>query len=287
MSNWKKAKGYADGGEITNEVEETSGVRLGQNANIDDDTRARALALANMRSEGPPRGSVSGSAKSAPKSAPKAEKPTDTGDETGRLARFKAPSRGMTNADDPSIPKLEVDMTPSKWIRVGRAGQARAAVSDREVSDGVGRAFDGAGPLALAGTLGVKAVRGGMKAARQAEGVMASGAKRASETRDRMGALREGRERAQEAAKARETAQESARASRRSAKDADEVNFADEGNPNFARGGQVGKKAHMKAEMAALRKGGAPKAVMAEEKAEYGMKVGGMVGHGTFDYGKK
>lgn len=36
-------------------------------------------------------------------------------------------------------------------------------------------------------------------------------------------------------------------------------------------------KAHAQQEMAALRKGKAPTAVMREEKAEYGMKSGGMV----------
>lgn len=36
-------------------------------------------------------------------------------------------------------------------------------------------------------------------------------------------------------------------------------------------------KKHMKAEMAALKKGKAPRAVMAAEKAEYGMMCGGPV----------
>ena len=36
-------------------------------------------------------------------------------------------------------------------------------------------------------------------------------------------------------------------------------------------------KKHMMAEMAALKKGKAPRAVMASEKAEYGMKCGGPV----------
>ena len=36
-------------------------------------------------------------------------------------------------------------------------------------------------------------------------------------------------------------------------------------------------KKHMMAEMAALKKGKAPKAVMASEKAEYGMMCGGPV----------
>lgn len=36
-------------------------------------------------------------------------------------------------------------------------------------------------------------------------------------------------------------------------------------------------KAHMKAELAALRRGGASKALMKAEKAEYGMADGGMV----------
>jgi hypothetical protein len=36
-------------------------------------------------------------------------------------------------------------------------------------------------------------------------------------------------------------------------------------------------KKHMKAEMAALARGKAPKKVMAAEKAEYGMKMGGAV----------
>ena len=35
-------------------------------------------------------------------------------------------------------------------------------------------------------------------------------------------------------------------------------------------------KKHMKAEMAALKKGKAPRAVMMSEKAEYGMKMGGV-----------
>jgi hypothetical protein len=38
-------------------------------------------------------------------------------------------------------------------------------------------------------------------------------------------------------------------------------------------------KKHMKAEFAALKKGKAPKAVMASEKAEYGMNMGGSVGY--------
>lgn len=40
----------------------------------------------------------------------------------------------------------------------------------------------------------------------------------------------------------------------------------------------TGTKKHAKTEMAALKKGGASKAVMAKERAEYGMKKGGKVG---------
>lgn len=41
--------------------------------------------------------------------------------------------------------------------------------------------------------------------------------------------------------------------------------------------GKGGKGKHAASEMAALKRGGAGKGVMADERAEYGMKSGGMV----------
>ena len=238
------------------------GVTEGLNKNIDDDTRARAIALSNMRMEAAEgRGPSAKSSKTAPKAAPKAPRaPLDTGDETDRLAGrgAKSTGRGVSNADDRSIPAAESTYEPYKPSRMERISKF-ASDAGREAL----RNVDALGPMALAGAIGAKAVRGGMQATRQAEGVMAKGAERAAkaretaqaegvmakgaaraaETRDRMSALREGRERAQEAVKARETAKETAQTSRRVPKDVEEEAFAAEGNPNFKKGGKVKKYA--------------------------------------------
>lgn len=218
------------------------GVTEGPNKNIDDDTRARALAFSNMRMEAAEgRGPSAKSSKTAPKAAPKAPRaPLDTGDETDRLAGrgAKSTGRGVSNADDRSIPEAESTYEPYKPSRMERISKF-ASDAGREAL----RNVDALGPMALAGAIGAKAVRGGMQATRQAEGVMAKGAERAAETRDRMAALREGRERAQEAVKARETARETAQTSRRVPKDVEEEAFAAEGNPNFKKGGKVKKYA--------------------------------------------
>lgn len=218
------------------------GVTEGPNKNIDDDTRARALAFSNMRMEAAEgRGPSAKSSKTAPKAAPKAPRaPLDTGDETDRLAGrgAKSTGRGVSNADDRSIPEAESTYEPYKPSRMERISKF-ASDAGREAL----RNVDALGPMALAGAIGAKAVRGGMQATGQAEGVMAKGADRAAETRDRMAALREGRERAQEAVKARETARETAQTSRRVPKDVEEEAFAAEGNPNFKKGGKVKKYA--------------------------------------------
>ena len=219
------------------------GVAEGPNKNIDDDTRARALARVNMRaeeSEGRKPGAKA--SKPVPKAAPKTPRaPLDTGDEADRLAGRgvkSTPKSDYNPARDLSVPAAESTYEPYKPSRMERA-KTFASEAGREAM----RNLDALGPMALAGAIGAKALRGGMQATRQAEGVMAKGAARAAETRDRMAALREGRERAQEAVKARETAKETAQASRRSPKSVEEDAFAAEGNPNFKKGGKVKKYA--------------------------------------------
>ena len=57
--------------------------------------------------------------------------------------------------------------------------------------------------------------------------------------------------------------------------------------------GKKGRSKHARAEMRSLKRGGAPKGVVAAEAAEYGMRNGGMVGcngggsRGKQDYGKR
>lgn len=159
MSNWKKAKGYADGGEIENEVEEAPQGRFSA------DVYERARKFVESGGKGPQK---------ARRAAPKPQRPTDTGDETKRLEARKAAPRGLTNDDDPSIPKAEYDATEKPRSRVSRFVD--------EAKDNVGKALAVAGPTAGAIGLAAKARRG-YQAAKQADDVMAAANARARAAR--------------------------------------------------------------------------------------------------------
>lgn len=73
----------------------------------------------------------------------------------------------------------------------------------------------------------------------QAQDAAAGQAKARSEAAARQERLREMRERAQDTVKQREAVREKAREAQRAPRDADEARFADEGNPNYRRGGAV------------------------------------------------
>ena len=124
MKNRKPFKGcirkMAEGADLTEGADETgtfeSGVRLGRNVNISDDTRARAMAQANraeaketLAALARERPAPRAAAKAAPRAAPKAAAATDTGDESERMARrAPAPARESARAgtlEDPEYRK--------------------------------------------------------------------------------------------------------------------------------------------------------------------------------------
>jgi hypothetical protein len=183
MSNWKKGKGYADGGEIQSDAEEMPGIRLGQNANISDDTRARAMAQAARADRGKDPEMDSKPAR-ASKRAAAPSKATDTGDESSRLSR-RAPARGMANDDDASIPKAEYDATERPRSRASRFMDDLGENASKAFQATVGGAVAAKGVKA-----GVGALRRAYQGAKQGDDIMAAGAKRARAARDRVNDLR-------------------------------------------------------------------------------------------------
>jgi hypothetical protein len=118
MKNRKPFKGrirkMAEGADLTEGADETgtfeSGVKLGRNVNISDDTRSRAMAMIERLNKGKdiesapapkaaPRAAPKLAPRAAPKLAPKAM--TDTGDGSERKAA--APASARSSAPDSSL----------------------------------------------------------------------------------------------------------------------------------------------------------------------------------------
>lgn len=234
-----KTRRYSEGGS-TEEPDETgtytSGVRMGRNANIGDDTRARAMAMLD-RNEAKSTLKSLADERPAPKAAPKAAAKPAAAKPATDMERRGAGAETKGGNDEPSaraearkagIPMDDEPASPSTSTRGSRfleglkdnAGKALAATG---AAAGVGAAYK------IGKTLAAR------QGAKQADSIMAAATKRAAENRERKQGLSEMRERAQEAAKSRERAP----LVRRAPKDMDEARMADEGGPNFRKGGSV------------------------------------------------
>jgi hypothetical protein len=134
---------------------------------------------------------------------------TDTGDESDRLSRrYAAPEK----------PKAEYDRSvPSPDAGKDVREPTKASSMKSGLMDTAGKVLGAAG--LTGGAMAAGRMLGKRIASKQAEGIMSSAGKRASETRGQM---------------ARDAAKDA-----RAAKNADEARYADEGNPNYARGGKV------------------------------------------------
>lgn len=195
-------------GKKTRKMAVGGAVREGRNENIDDDVRARALAYVQRGGE-----SEEAKPQTAPARRARAERATDTGDESDRLSRRYAKTESLGSMEvenDPSVPSLDA----GKNVRE----QTKASSLKSGLMDTAGKVLGAVG--ATGGAIAAGRAIGKRIAGKQAEGVMSAGGKRAAETRRKMAESR--------------AAKESA------AKEADDVRFADEGNPNYARGGLIG-----------------------------------------------
>lgn len=262
MKNRKPFKGrirkMAEGGDPTEGADETgmfeSGVRLGRNVNISDDTRARAMAQANRaeaketlsalaRERPAPKAAPKAAAKAAAKPAPKAM--TDTGDESERMARrAPAPARAGTLEDPEYRKKLEKSQAlervyPEEVAGAGALGMvnrlargAARAGARRASTDGLSTLKELPGPAAR------KALPAPAEgaAARSAPPRALSGPAKALPAPEKGGRLNS----IMEAARKRAAAMREARQNpqKPAARDADEARMAGEG-PGFRKGGSV------------------------------------------------
>lgn len=147
MKNRKPFKGrirkMAEGADLTEGADETgtfeSGVRLGRNVNISDDTRARAMAQANraeaketLAALARERPAPRAAAKAAPRAAPRAAAATDTGDESERMARrAPAPARAGTLEDPEYRTKLEKEQALERVYPESVAGAGTLGAVNR------------------------------------------------------------------------------------------------------------------------------------------------------------
>jgi hypothetical protein len=205
MNDYKKGRGYTDGGEI----------REGENANIDGDTRSRAMAMVERLNKGK---DVESAPARATRKAAARPAMTDTGDESARLA-----GRSMAKSEAKPEPKSYNDVPSIDEVRSSNKDRQSSTSTGSRIKDNAGKVLAGLG-MAGGAAMGFQAGRSIMAARKAARA-------------------------AKDAAKAREM--------RRAPRDMDDARFADEGNPNYAKGGMV----------------------------EYAK--GGMVGCSPRDYGKK
>lgn len=233
----------ADGGEV----------REGSHSRISDETRQKALdyvtkmtTLKSLSDEGPPSPMPRRAAtKAAPKAAPKA---ADTGASGESIRASRAPAPESGTSDKPFNPMAR---QAAKQATMRKASEERTGTTaERRIAEGLGQAalLAPVGRLAKAAHSGLK--RGAESVGRQYERVREA-------------------QQARAAAKQREATREAQRAPR----DVDESRFADEGNPNYRRGGTVKESKQMMAkEVAFMKKKGAPKSMVKHEMQEAGMK---------------
>lgn len=163
-------RGYADGGEI----------REGENANIDNDTRSRAMAMIERLNKG--KDADSEPAKPMPRRNANRKMPdtaTDTGDESDRLAKRKPAGMTREYMRSQGIP-IEGEPAPS-----GRPRSTAERFADEAVDNGVkalGAVAGGAAAIKAGKTVVGKLV-GRYKDLKQADDIVAAGAKRARDAR--------------------------------------------------------------------------------------------------------
>lgn len=174
--------------------------------------------------------------------APKSEETTSPTSKSvnQRIKDALTPKESRSVKDNESDSDLSVE--PRRYISRGRNYSATGDMSPQAE-----KAVDAGMTLAALTGIGrlPAMLRGlGRGAGRQAEEIMSRGASRAAQNRI------EGADRASAAAESRETIRRSAaaqraekEAARRAARNEDELRMADEGNPNFKRGGKVAKYA--------------------------------------------
>ena len=259
----------ADGGEV----------REGSHSRISDETRQKALdyvakmtTLKSLSDAGPPSPTPRRAAAARPAAARSTPKVTDTGasGESIRAAR-PAAARSTPKVTDtgasgesiraartsaPAAPSSEKPFNPmarqaEKQAAMRKASEERTGTTaERRIAEGLGQAA----MLAPAGRI-----------AKAAHSALRRGAESVGQQYEKV----RGAQQARAAAKQREAAREA----QRSPRDVDESRFADEGNPNYRRGGTVKESKQMMAkEVAFMKKKGAPKSMVRHEMKEAGMK---------------
>lgn len=225
-------KGYADGGEI----------REGQNENIGDS--ARAAAMEWLRQGSPARVEEP----RAPRATRTASKPAAKSEAYPESNR----ASGRSKAEEPeSDEKYRARVGLPSAESLARQGDGKKPVRDAvedvsaDIKDNMNKLLTATGIAGAAAGAYKLAKTGARKigqsiARTQADDIMEAGSKRAASGRESAQQLREMRERAQEGSKARDAARAEAESARRAPKSREDADFADEGNPNYARGGIIG-----------------------------------------------
>ena len=204
-----------------------------------------------------------GAEKAKPKAKPAAKKAATGGKGGGAGAtepdvpygRRDAPTLGnrtQTRSEAKESPKVkdnesdsDLSVEPRRYLSRGRNYSATG-----EMSPQAEKAVDAG--MTLAALTGIGRAPAMLRSlsrgpARQAEEMMSSGAARAAQNRiegaDRAKAIGDIRETLKRSGASQRAEKEAARSARRTPRDLDEMRFADEGNPNFKRGGKVAKYA--------------------------------------------
>lgn len=204
-----------------------------------------------------------GAEKAKPKAKPAAKKAATGGKGGGAGAtepdvpygRRDAPTLGnrtQTRSEAKESPKVkdnesdsDLSVEPRRYLSRGRNYSATGDMSPQAE-----KAVDAG--MTLAALTGIGRAPAmlrslGRSSARQADDIMSSGAARAAQNRiegaDRAKAIEDVREALKRSGASQRAEKEAARSARRTPRDADEMRFADEGNPNFKRGGKVAKYA--------------------------------------------
>lgn len=229
-------QGYADGGEIQSDSEEMPGIRLGQNANIGDDTRARAMAHIERVNKGKDPGLDSAPAsrpaprrtpQKAPSAAPKAapKESTASRSEDGPVAM---------RASDPDNDRTESGVSSRVGDFNPMAGKAARQQAMRDAApEGTGERIRDrlAGAIGLA-SMGITRGRPLNTIAPRVERALPGPAARKALPAPSRGAVEGPADLPKlPAPKGR---------SKSAPRDGDDARYADEGNPNYAKGGMIG-----------------------------------------------
>ena len=274
MKKGGKIKRYEDGG----------GVREGQNANIDDETRARAMAYVNRGGDSDSSESSTPAARSTSRPAARpAARPGPSRSEMAEMARAPAVER------TPAAParSAEARATPSDSTNAGAAtsmaprGQlGRLAAKSAGLSDEAKEAAGKRAGMAIAGFTPVgRAVQGLRALGAGAKGARASMQKAAEGTASRYRGETNPRgwENMSLTERARATGGYKKGGSVMKGVDKKLPTGKQMGALNMKSGGMKESKAMVGKEVAFMKKKGAPKSMIKHEAAEMGaMKKGGM-----------